>query len=118
MWFNFDYRLLAMLQVIWVLGVSMIVLAALIHLPMKLIAAFGLAMIALHNLLDGIEVTGWQGPGTPIPSLGEKLLILLHQPPFKLFPIAGFPSPVVMVIYSLIPWVGVMAVGLCFRRAL
>src|SRR6185503_10184355 len=32
MWFNFDYRLFGALQVIWVIGVSMIVLAALIHL--------------------------------------------------------------------------------------
>lgn len=113
-WFNFDYRFLAMLQVIWVLGVSMIVLAALIYLPLKVTAGFGLAMIALHNLLDRFEVTGWQGPGTPVPSLAGKLWILLHQPPFKIFPILGDPSPVVVVIYSLIPWIGVMAVGYAF----
>lgn len=113
-WFSFDYRLLAMLQVIWVIGVSMIVLAALIHLPMKVIAAFGLLMIALHNLLDRFQVDGWNGPGTPVPSVGGKLWILLHQPPFKAFPILWDPSPVVVVIYSLIPWVGVMAVGYAF----
>ena len=32
-WFNVDYSYLITLQVIWTLGVSMIVLAALIHLP-------------------------------------------------------------------------------------
>src|SRR3979411_1562679 len=33
--FSLDYRFLGFLQVIWVIGVSMIVLAALIHLPLK-----------------------------------------------------------------------------------
>lgn len=113
-WFNFDIRLLAMLQVIWVLGVSMIVLAGLIHLPLKVTAGFGLAMIALHNLLDRYEVMGWQGPGTPVPSVFARLWIVLHQSPFKMFPILGDPSPVVLVIYSLIPWIGVMAVGYAF----
>ena len=113
-WFNFDFRLLAMLQVIWVLGVSMIVLAALIHLPIRVIAGFGLLMIALHNLLDRFEVPGWNGPGTAVPTFAQKLWILLHQSPFKVFPILGDPSPVVVVIYSLIPWIGVMAVGYAF----
>ena len=114
MWFNLDFRLLAMLQVIWVLGVSMIVLAALIHLPIRVIAGFGLLMIALHNLFDRFEVPGWNGPGTPVPTFGQKLWIILHQSPFKAFPIFGDPSPVVVVIYSLIPWIGVMAVGYAF----
>ncbi len=47
---------------IWVIGVSMIVLAALIHLPLKVVAAFGLLMIALHNLFDGFRVESWRGP--------------------------------------------------------
>src|SRR5947199_9305218 len=35
--FNFDYRFLGAAQVIWVIGVSMIVLAGLIHLPLRLV---------------------------------------------------------------------------------
>src|SRR5256884_1275524 len=50
--FSLDPKLLFFLQVIWVIGVSMMVLAALIHLPLKVVAGFGLTMIALHNLLD------------------------------------------------------------------
>src|SRR3989440_2985313 len=42
--FNVDYRFLGAMQVIWVIGVSMIVLAALIHLPLQLVAAIGIAM--------------------------------------------------------------------------
>ena len=67
-WFNFDYSLLANFQVIWTLGVSMVVLAALIHLPLGVIAAFGAAMVVGHNAFDGIRVASWQGPGSPVPS--------------------------------------------------
>ena len=112
MFFSVDLRFLALMQVIWVIGVSMIVLAALIYLPVSVIATLGLAMIALHNILDRYPVIGWGGPRTPVPGVGDKLWMILHQP--GLFPIAGFPSPVVFVLYPLIPWIGVMAAGYAF----
>jgi len=108
--FNVDYRFLGVMQVIWAIGVSMIVLAALIHLPLRVVAAFGIAMIALHNLLDRFHVQGWRGPTSAVPSYGAKLFMILHQA-FEAFPVVGFPSPVVVVIYPLIPWIGVMAAG-------
>lgn len=111
--FNPDIRFLGFLQVIWVIGVSMIVLAVLIYLPKSVIAALGLLMIALHNLFDSIRVEGWQGPGTPIPAFSSKIWIVLHQP-FSGFPVLGDNSPVIAVIYPLIPWIGVMAVGYAF----
>ncbi len=112
--FNLDYRFLGVMQVIWVIGVSMILLAALIHLPLRVVAGFGIGMIALHNLLDRYKVQGgWQGPDSPVPSYWTKLYFILHQP-FEAFPVVGFPSPVVFVIYPLVPWVGVMAAGYAF----
>jgi uncharacterized membrane protein len=111
--FNFDYKFFGFLQVIWVIGVSMIILAALIHLPLKVVGAFGVLMIFLHNLLDKIQVAGWNGEGSPIPSIWAKLWFVLHQP-FSPFPILPVLSPVVVVIYNLIPWVGVMAAGYAF----
>jgi len=102
------------MQVIWALGWSMIVLAALIHLPLRAIAAFGIAMIVGHNLLDAVTVTPWQGPGTPIPDIWGKLWIILHQGGF--FPAAGFPGPGIFFLYPLIPWIGVMAAGYAFGR--
>jgi uncharacterized membrane protein len=107
---NVDYRFLGVAQVIWVIGVSMIVLGGLIHLPLRVVAAFGLLMIALHNLLDRFHVQGWQGPNSPVPSFWAKLFILMHQP-FEPLPVLGWPSPGVFVIYPLIPWIGVMAMG-------
>ena len=111
--FSFDLRFLGVMQVIWVIGVSMIVLSVLIHLPLKLVAVFGLGMIGLHNLLDGFRVESWRGPESAMPEVGSKLWMILHQP-FEAFPIVGFPSPIVFVVYPLIPWVGVMAVGYVF----
>ena len=113
--FSFDYRMFGFFQVIWVIGVSMVVLAGLIHLPTSFVAAFGGLMVAFHNLLDrpSFRVESWRGPGTPVPGVGAKIWILLHQA-FEAFPIVGFPSPLIFVIYPIIPWVGVMALGYAF----
>jgi uncharacterized membrane protein len=111
--FSLDYRFLGMMQVIWVIGISMIVMAALIHLPLRVIGGFGILMIALHNLLDRFHVQGWQGPNSPVPGFWSKLFIILHQAN-EPFPIFGWPSPVIFVLYPLIPWIGVMAVGYVF----
>jgi uncharacterized membrane protein len=111
--FNFNYQILVAAQVIWVIGVSMIVLAGLIHLPVRVIAAFGILMIALHNLLDRFQVQGWRGPASPVPSYWAKLFIILHQGG-EAFPIFGWPSPIVVLLYPLIPWIGVMAAGYAF----
>jgi len=86
-------------QVIFAIGVSMIALSAIVHLPRGVIAAIGLAMIAGHNALDGIKA---EQLGAVAP-----LWNLLHQP--GLFDIA--PGVKFFVLYPLIPWIGVMAAG-------
>lgn len=111
--FNLDPRFLFFLQVIWVIGFSMIVLAALIRLPLSVVAAIGVVMIFVHNVFDRFTVAPWQGPGTPIPTWSGKLWMLLHQP--GVFPIGPkFPSPLMFVLYPLIPWIGVMLAGYAF----
>jgi uncharacterized membrane protein len=115
MWFNVIPRYLATLQVIWVIGVGMILMAGLVRLPTWVSGALGIAMIALHNLTDGIQVARWNGPNDPVPSALAKLWTLLHQTP-GLFPVAGFPSPVVFALYAIIPWTGVMMAGYAFGR--
>ena len=86
-------------QVIFAIGVSMVALAAFVHLPRFAIAVIGLAMIAGHNAFDGIKAEQF-GAAAP-------LWYLLHQP--GLFDIA--PGVKFFVLYPLIPWIGVMAVG-------
>lgn len=92
------------LTVIWALGISMILLAALIHLPMWAIATIGLLMVFGHNLLDPVHV-----PGNTLQGFGWALLH--EQRPFF---IDGF---LVLVGYPIIPWVGVMALGYCLGTA-
>jgi uncharacterized membrane protein len=96
--FSFHINVFVM-QVIWVTGASMVVLAGLVHLPRWAIATVGLAMIAGHNLLDGIDAE----------DLGNAawLWTLLHQP--GLIEVA--PHIKLFVLYNLVPWSGVMAAG-------
>lgn len=91
--FNFDYHV-TLLNVLWALGWAMVVLSALIHMPRPAIAAFGLALIAGHNLLDPIRSS-------------NPLWSILHAQNF----ILNTPEHVILVAYPLIPWVGVTALG-------
>jgi uncharacterized membrane protein len=112
--FNLHLSMLAFLQVIWAIGVGMIALAALVRLPSRAVLGIGLVVVAGHNLLDAVQVTPWMGPDSPVPSSLGKLWILLHQP--GPFPIAGFPSPIVLALYPLLPWIGAIAVGYGFAE--
>jgi uncharacterized membrane protein len=111
--FTLDYgSLIGFMQVIWVIGVSMIILAGLIHLPLRVVLWVGLVMIVGHNIFDDVRVPGWRGPGTPVPGFGASLWIILHQGGL-FFPL-GSGGPPIIVLYPLIPWIGVMAVGYAF----
>lgn len=97
--FNPHYPVL-ILQVIWALGVSMMVLSFMIFLPRTLILAIGLLLIAGHNLLDV--------PQTPdhTPSF---LMAVLHERHF--FAMKPFS---VMLGYPVLPWIGIMITGYVF----
>lgn len=101
--FDFSYRGTG-LQVIWALGWSMVVLAALIYLPRWLIAAIAVVMIAGHNLLDGIRPEAFGS--------FAWLWSVLHVSG----PLAGWhwPRVTVIILYPLVPWIGVMAAGYVF----
>ncbi len=99
--FGFDPHFF-FLQVIWAIGWSMIALAGLLHLPFLGVAAVGILMIVLHNLLDGLQPAAfgsWSGI-------------------WKVLHVQGAVSPAAnytwFVAYPLIPWIGVLAAGFCF----
>lgn len=87
--------------VIWALGVSMIFLAGIIHLPFKAILLVGFVLIAGHNLLDGIHV-----PGNTLSAFGWALL---HEQNFF-----NWAGKNVLVGYPILPWLGIIALGYCF----
>ena len=95
--FNLDYRI-TLLTVLWALGWAMIVLAGLIHLPIRALIALGVAMVAGHNLLDGIQASAF-GPLAP-------LWQMLHAPGF-----VHTGAHAVFIAYPLVPWLGVTALG-------
>ena len=94
---------LVLVSVLWALGWSMVVLALLIHLPIRPLAILSIAVIALHNTLDGIQAT----------QFGSLAWIwnLAHQ--LGVFKAGEIP---VLASYPLIPWFAVMAAGYCFGR--
>ena len=84
--------------VIWSLGVSMIALAALIHLPKNLILLFSLMLIFCHNLLDTVHFQG------------NIFWSVLHE--FNSFKISDNFN--INTVYPIIPWIGVMSLGYYF----
>jgi uncharacterized membrane protein len=100
--FNFDYANFTFAGVIWVIGWSMVILAALQFLPSRVVAAIGLAIVIGHNafgpMIAGGDDASWlqrvlyAGWKFEIPALGWN----------------------VVVLYTLIPWAGVMAAGYGF----
>jgi uncharacterized membrane protein len=87
-----------LLLVLWSLGLSMVVLAALVWLPRTLLGPLSVAMILLHPLLDGITADRF--------GAAAGLWNIVHQVgAFQLGAIA------VATPYPLIPWLGVVALG-------
>lgn len=106
--FNADFGHYLLAGVIWMLGWCMVLLAGLIWLPTPAIAAFGVAVIALHNLIDVISpATGTAPNGGALVWLWQ---ILYFGGPIQL----GRDGPTLMVLYSIVPWIGVMAAGYAF----
>lgn len=89
------------LQVIWAIGICMIVLAALIYMNKRLMLLTAIVLIVAHNLLDTVHVTGH---GTP-----SFLWALIHEPGYFTFGNNTFH-----VHYPVLPWIGIMTLGYCF----
>lgn len=84
------------LQVLWALGISMMALAVLIHLPLKAILVIGILIVLGHNLLDGVHIDSF-------------LWSVLHDS--KIYPFGEGRR--IRVTYPVLPWIGIMALGYC-----
>jgi len=113
--FNFDFANYEMAGVLWVIGCCMILMAALVKLPLSVTAAFGIIIITAHNLMDsrlfqianGLNASKFSG-------LWKILYIGFFAGPVQFGP----NGPNLIVLYSLTPWVGVMAAGYAFGKIL
>ncbi|HKQ59517.1 MAG TPA: heparan-alpha-glucosaminide N-acetyltransferase domain-containing protein [Candidatus Eisenbacteria bacterium] len=114
--FNFDYAHYLLAGVIWVIGWSMVALALLVRLPVAVVGAIGVAIIAGHNLLDtSIQavMSGGPPPFGPPSALWKLLYVGFYAGPVRLW-----GETDLMVLYSFVPWVGVMAAGYAFGKVL
>jgi uncharacterized membrane protein len=110
--FNFDVINYNLAGVLWMIGWSMVALAALIWLPFQAIAALGLAIIAGHNLIDPY-----------LRDLGRSLAENPMRWAFQFLYFGGSvqigdSGPRIAILYSLLPWIGVMAAGYAFGKVL
>jgi uncharacterized membrane protein len=96
--FNFSRQNMVLLLVLWIFGLCMILMSALIWIPLRILTGLCLSVIALHNLLDRVPIPVW---------------LFLHQP--GVFQLDGRS---ILVTYPLIPWVTVMGIGFCFGQVL
>jgi len=104
--FNFDFANYMLAGVIWVIGWCMILMSALVRLRPRTAGVIGVAIIALHNLVMMPLINRTE-------ALGELWKILYIG--FFQGPVAGTP---LIVLYSIIPWIGVMASGYWFGTVL
>ena len=94
------------LQVIWAIGISMIIMGLLVLLPYEIICAIGLLIVAGHNLMDSPSISaGLKG------SVFADLLYFSNFSVHRLF-----DNHYYFIIYSFLPWTGVMMLGYCFGK--
>ena len=109
--FNLDFEHYLLAGVIWMIGWCMILMAVLVRLPVSAAGALGLLIIAGHNALMprllGVlpESLGW---------LKKILYLGFFEGPIQL----GAEGPPLIVLYSIVPWIGVMAAGYAFGTVL
>ncbi|MEO8063087.1 MAG: heparan-alpha-glucosaminide N-acetyltransferase domain-containing protein [Pseudomonadota bacterium] len=97
---EFGGRTYLALQVIWVIGASMVILAGAQFLGRHACLAIGAAIVLGHNLLDSV----WPAASTT-GTTGSLWVVLHARQLYEIGPLRIFFS------YPLLPWIGVMFLG-------
>jgi uncharacterized membrane protein len=97
---GFGGRTYVALQVIWVIGASMVILAGAQFLGRRACLAIGAAILLGHNLLDAVWPAAMTSEST------APLWAVLHSRQF--YDVGSFS---IFFSYPLLPWVGVMLLG-------
>jgi uncharacterized membrane protein len=104
--FSFDVHFNGVtLEVIWAIGISMIILGLMIWLPFHVILIIGLLIVAGHNSLDFYEAK----------NVNDLSLVyhMVHR--LTIYDAGNFR---LLVFYPFLPWTGLMVLGYCFGRLL
>ena len=102
--FGADYSQFILAGVIWMLGWCMILLTGLVWLPTTVVAAFGLALILVQSVFTPI--------GSAFPGSLQPIWEFIY--PVGAEVRLGRNGPTVAVLYTIVPWIGVMAAGYAF----
>ena len=98
--FSLSMQYPVLLLILWALGVSMLALAVLIHLPARALVLVSLALVVFHNTFDGVQAAS-------LGSIGPWWTVLHQQGVIVLGGLVFF------VAYPVLPWIGVMGLGYC-----
>jgi len=103
--FNLDFAHYILAGVIWMLGWCLILLAAVVRLPVAALAAIGALIVGAHNLVDpAVPRLVAAAQQSPMGWLGQVLYFGPSWPSDGPF----------VVLYSLVPWIGVVMLGYAF----
>jgi len=102
--FTVDYSQFILAGVIWMLGWCMVLLAGLIWLPTWAIGALGLVVILFQNVFGLL--------GGALPESCRQVWEFIY--PVGAEVRLGQDGPAIAVLYTIVPWIGVMAAGYAF----
>jgi uncharacterized membrane protein len=109
--FNLDFAHYILAGVIWVIGWSMILMAALVRLPVSAVGFTGLIIIFGHNAVGpSIVKVVSEAPDGAMAGLLKILYVGFSAGPITW----GAQGGAFWILYSIIPWIGVMAAGYAF----
>ena len=100
--FDITYPIFAM-QVIWTIGISMVLMSLIVHLPFNAILALGVVIVFGHNILDFIESTH-----------DGFIWNLTRNGNFAFYNLG--PGRQLVIIYPFVPWLGLMMLGYCLGK--
>jgi uncharacterized membrane protein len=104
--FDPEYHMIG-LQVIWAIGISMMLLGLLVWLPTPVILLVGIAIVFGHNIFDQPEAMRKGDVGV--------LWHILHTPRSAyVYPISKDHG--ILFFYAFPPWTGIMIMGYCFGQ--
>lgn len=89
------------MQVIWAIGTSMVLLGILSRISPKLVLVVGLLLFFGHNIFDLLSL--------PKGGAGKTLMDIFFRANFSIIPIDN--THVFGAIYAILPWTGVMLLG-------
>jgi uncharacterized membrane protein len=111
--FNADFANYNLAGVIWMLGVCMMLMAAAVYLPFRATAIAGVGIVALHNLTDAFQPQIQAAVGDAGPSWLLKLAYMGGA-----VNLGGEGGPPLLILYVIVPWIGVMMAGYAFGKLL